>query len=166
MVYTWYIQLLYWYGMFIVLFSGFRGTHCPPAPPSHGIEDNTPDANDEADFDIPYTQAVLERFMSRFMERFWKHILPRAWACAHRYYQECGASHKQQGRFPLHSALSLPPWAVAAVRTAAGRHGWAGWGSRPSIGSNSNGKGLDWWQKFQHFLRIGCALSYAAGHDK
>ena len=26
--------------MFIVLFSGFRGTHRPPAPPSHGIEDN------------------------------------------------------------------------------------------------------------------------------
>jgi hypothetical protein len=28
--------------------------------PSHGIEDNLPDANDEADFDIPDTQAVLE----------------------------------------------------------------------------------------------------------
>jgi hypothetical protein len=49
--------------MYIVLFSGFRGTHRPSAPPSHGIEDNEPDANDEADFDIPNTQAVLERFM-------------------------------------------------------------------------------------------------------
>ena len=49
--------------MYIILFSGFRGTHRPPAQPSHGIEDNTPDANDEADFDIPDTQAVLERFM-------------------------------------------------------------------------------------------------------
>jgi hypothetical protein len=37
------------------LFSGFRGTHHPPAPPSHGIEDNAPDANDEADFDITDT---------------------------------------------------------------------------------------------------------------
>ncbi len=37
--------------MYIVLFSGLRGTHRPPAPPSHGIEDNAPDANDEADFD-------------------------------------------------------------------------------------------------------------------
>ncbi len=36
--------------MYIVLFSGFRGTHRPPAPPSHGIGDNAPDANDEADF--------------------------------------------------------------------------------------------------------------------
>ncbi len=49
--------------MYIVLFAGFRGTYCPPAPPSHGIEDNAPDTNDEADFDIPDTQAVLERFM-------------------------------------------------------------------------------------------------------
>jgi hypothetical protein len=49
--------------MNIILFSGFHGTHRPPALPSHGIEDNAPDANDEADFDIPNTQAVLERFM-------------------------------------------------------------------------------------------------------
>ncbi len=49
--------------MYLVLFSGFRGTHRPPALPSHGIEDNAPDANDEADFDIPVSQAVLERFM-------------------------------------------------------------------------------------------------------
>ncbi len=27
------------------------------------VEDNAPDANDEADFDIPDTQAVSERFM-------------------------------------------------------------------------------------------------------
>jgi hypothetical protein len=49
--------------MYLVLFSGFRGTHRPPVPQFHGIEDNAPDANDEADFDIPNTQAVLERFM-------------------------------------------------------------------------------------------------------
>ncbi len=49
--------------MYIVLFSGFHGTHRPPAPPSHGIDDNSPEANDEADIDIPDTQAVLERFM-------------------------------------------------------------------------------------------------------
>ena len=85
----------------------------------------------------------------------WKHILPRAWACTHRYHQECGTSHKQQGRVPLHPALSLPPWPVAAVRTAAGRNGWAGWGLPTTIGSKSNGKGLDRWQKFQHFL---CAI--------
>jgi hypothetical protein len=47
-VYTWYIHCIFnyytwiciWYGIYIVLFSGFRGTHRPPAPPSHGIEDN------------------------------------------------------------------------------------------------------------------------------
>ncbi len=36
----------------------------PPAQPTHGLEDNVPDVHDEADFDIPYTQAVLERFMT------------------------------------------------------------------------------------------------------
>ncbi len=46
-----------------ILFSGFRGTHWPPAQPIHGLEDNVPDVHDEADFDIPVTQAVLERFM-------------------------------------------------------------------------------------------------------
>jgi hypothetical protein len=45
-------------------FVALNATHSPPAQPSHGIEDNAPDANDEADFDIPDTQAVLERFMS------------------------------------------------------------------------------------------------------
>jgi hypothetical protein len=37
-----------------------------PAPPIqvHGLEDNVPDVHDEADFDIPDTQAVLERFMT------------------------------------------------------------------------------------------------------
>ena len=47
-----------------LLFSGFRGTHLPPAPPIHDLEDNVPDVHDEADFDIPDTQAVLERFMT------------------------------------------------------------------------------------------------------
>jgi hypothetical protein len=47
--------------MYIVLFSGFRGIHRPPALPSHGIEDNAPDANDEADFDIPNTQNFFPR---------------------------------------------------------------------------------------------------------
>ena len=32
--------------------------------PNLGLEDNRPDVHDEADFDIPDTQAVLERFMS------------------------------------------------------------------------------------------------------
>ncbi len=58
-VYTWYIHCIFnyytwiciWYGMYIILFSGFRGTHRPPAPPSHGIEDNVPDSNDGPDFD-------------------------------------------------------------------------------------------------------------------
>ncbi len=45
--------------MYIVLFSGFHGTDSPPALLSHGIEDNAPDANDEADFDIPrYASSV------------------------------------------------------------------------------------------------------------
>ena len=48
-----------------LLFSGFRGSYRPPAPPTHGLEDNVPDVHDEADFDIPDTQAVLERFMTR-----------------------------------------------------------------------------------------------------
>ncbi len=47
-----------------LLFSGFRGSYRPPAPPTHGLEDNMPDVHDEADFDIPDTQAVLERFMT------------------------------------------------------------------------------------------------------
>jgi hypothetical protein len=46
------------------LFSGFRGTHQPPAPPIHGLEDNMPDVHDEADFDIHDIHAVLERFMT------------------------------------------------------------------------------------------------------
>ena len=41
-----------------ILFSGFRGTHRPPAPPMHGLEDNLPDVHDEADFDITDTQAL------------------------------------------------------------------------------------------------------------
>jgi hypothetical protein len=47
-----------------LLFSGLSGTHQPPAQPTHALEDNVPDVHDEADFDIPDTQAVLERFMS------------------------------------------------------------------------------------------------------
>ena len=47
------------------LFSGFRGTHRPPAPPIHGLDDNVPDIHDEADFDIPDTQAVMDRFMTQ-----------------------------------------------------------------------------------------------------
>ena len=44
--------------------AGFRGTYRHTAPPNLGMEDNRPDVHDEADFDIPDTQAVLERFMS------------------------------------------------------------------------------------------------------
>jgi hypothetical protein len=50
--------------MYLVLFSGFRGTHRPPAQPSDALDDNASDVHDEADFDIPDTPAVLERFMS------------------------------------------------------------------------------------------------------
>jgi hypothetical protein len=52
-----------------ILFSGFRGTQQPPAPPMHGLEDNLPDVHDEADFDIPDTQAVLERFMTHMSKQ-------------------------------------------------------------------------------------------------
>ncbi len=48
-----------------LLFSGFCGSSRPPAPPTHGLEDNVPDVHDEADFDVPDTQAVFERFMTR-----------------------------------------------------------------------------------------------------
>jgi len=44
--------------------AGFRGTYRPTAPPNLGLEDKRPDVHDEADFDIPDTQAVLERFIS------------------------------------------------------------------------------------------------------
>jgi hypothetical protein len=44
--------------------AGFRGTYWPTAPPNLGLEDNRPDVHDEAEFDIPNTQAALERFMS------------------------------------------------------------------------------------------------------
>jgi hypothetical protein len=49
-----------------LFFAGFRGSYRPPAPPNHhdGLGDNRPDVHDEADFDIPDTQAMLERFMS------------------------------------------------------------------------------------------------------
>ncbi len=47
-----------------LFFSGFRGSFRPPALPNHGLEDNRPDVHHEAGFDIPNTQAVLERFMS------------------------------------------------------------------------------------------------------
>ena len=43
-----------------ISFSGFRGSHRPNTPPSHGTSDNVPDQHDEADFDIPDTQSVLE----------------------------------------------------------------------------------------------------------
>jgi hypothetical protein len=43
--------------MYLVLFSGFLGTHCPHALPSDALEDNVPDMHDETKFDIPYTQA-------------------------------------------------------------------------------------------------------------
>ncbi len=52
-----------------LLFSEFRGTHRPPAPPMHGLEDNLPGVHDEADFDIPDTQAVLERFMTHMSKQ-------------------------------------------------------------------------------------------------
>ena len=68
--------------------------------------------------------------------------MPRSWACAYHYHQECCAFHKQQGRVPLHSALSLPQWPVAAVRTVAGRHDWPWWGQHNSIGLNWMGEAL------------------------
>jgi hypothetical protein len=49
--------------MYLLLFSGFHGTHRPPAQLTHGIEDNMQEAHDDADCDIPDKQAVLERFM-------------------------------------------------------------------------------------------------------
>ena len=52
-----------------LLFSGFRGTHRPNAQPSHGTADNVPDQHDEADFDIPNTQSVLETFMSKLLKQ-------------------------------------------------------------------------------------------------
>ena len=71
LVYTMYIPCIYisypcmiiWYCMTLFI-AGFRGTYRPTAPPNLGLEDNRPDVHDEADFDIPDTQAVLERFMS------------------------------------------------------------------------------------------------------
>jgi hypothetical protein len=42
----------------------FRASWLLSAIRTHGLEDNVPDVNDEADFDIPDTQAVLERFMT------------------------------------------------------------------------------------------------------
>ena len=56
--------------MYLLLFSGFHCTHRPPAQLSHGIEDNTQESHDEADFDIPDTQAILERFMSNMSDGY------------------------------------------------------------------------------------------------
>jgi hypothetical protein len=47
-----------------LLFSWFHGSYQPPAQSTNGLEDNVPDVHDEADFHIPDTQAVLERFMT------------------------------------------------------------------------------------------------------
>jgi hypothetical protein len=47
-----------------LFFSGVCCTHGSPAAPTHGLDDNVPEVHDEADFDIPDAQAVLERFMS------------------------------------------------------------------------------------------------------
>ncbi len=77
-VYIWYILCIYqtytcvcnWYSLNLLLFSGFHCTHHPPAQLSHGIEDNTQEAYDDADFDIPDTQAVLERFMSNVSDGY------------------------------------------------------------------------------------------------
>jgi hypothetical protein len=64
-IYQTYTCMYNWYCMYL-LFSGLRGSYQPSAPPTHGLEDNVPVGNDEleADFDIPDTQAVLERFMT------------------------------------------------------------------------------------------------------
>ena len=37
--------------------------------PSHGTSDIVPDQHDEADFDIPDTQSVLETFMSKLLKQ-------------------------------------------------------------------------------------------------
>ncbi len=70
--------------MYIVLFSGFHGTHRPPAPPSHGIiEDNAPDPNDEADLDIPrYASSVGEIHvqLARFASAQFGEV-PLQWIC-------------------------------------------------------------------------------------
>ncbi len=50
--------------MYIILCSGFRGTHRPPEQQSHGIEDNAPDPNDEADLDIPRYASSVGEIMS------------------------------------------------------------------------------------------------------
>ncbi len=91
-IYRTYTCIYNWYRMYI-LFSGFRGTRRPPAPPMHGLEDNLPDVHDEADFDIPEStpihkiRAELETERARLLNqdgtardrckdrvRFWWHI--------------------------------------------------------------------------------------------
>ena len=59
-VYTMHIHIISLYDHLIL----HEPLHCRAAPPNLGLEDNRPDVHDEADFDIPDTQAVLERFMS------------------------------------------------------------------------------------------------------
>ena len=54
---------------YTISFSGFRGSHRPNAPPSHGTSDNVPDQHDEADFGIPDTQSVLETFISKLSKQ-------------------------------------------------------------------------------------------------
>ena len=44
-------------------------THRPNTQPSHGAADNVPDQHNEADFDIPNTQSVLETFMSKLLKQ-------------------------------------------------------------------------------------------------
>ncbi len=74
--------------MYLLLFSGFHGTHRPSALPSHGTDDNAQEVHDEADFGLPYAQAVLDRFMSNM-----------------------SAGHDEQGRFASAQVGEVPlPW--------------------------------------------------------
>ncbi len=59
-----YIQLITDTYLYIPFLFRVSWHSCPPVQPSDALEDNVPDVHDEADFDVPDTQAVLERFMS------------------------------------------------------------------------------------------------------
>ena len=76
MIYTIYIPCIYKYIPCIYMLILLEPlvlraslTHRPNTPPSHGTADNVPDQHNEADFDIPNTQSVLETFMSKLSKQ-------------------------------------------------------------------------------------------------
>jgi hypothetical protein len=105
--------------MYLLLFSGFHGTHRSPAQLSHGIEDNTQEAHDVADFDISDKQAVLEKVMSNMSAGYDVNSCWKTQAGGGNFSISCqlgvsyttlrgSAGHDEQGRFASEQVGEVP----------------------------------------------------------